>query len=82
MLDGWIRRRIIWYLNKEKAIEWQAKRSGGCVGCGKCCGHCPALDTKSKRCRIYPIRPAICKAFPLTPEDLKNLRTCGFHFKK
>jgi hypothetical protein len=81
MWDGWIRRRVVWYLQKKKVTKWQAKRSGECLRCGKCCGQCPALDTEKKVCRIYGIRPAICKAFPLTPDDLKNLK-CGFRFKK
>ncbi|HOU70380.1 MAG TPA: YkgJ family cysteine cluster protein [Methanothrix sp.] len=81
MWDGWIRRRVVWYLQKKKVTKWQAERSGECLRCGKCCGQCPALDTEKKVCRIYSIRPAICKAFPLTPDDLKNLK-CGFRFKK
>ena len=81
MWDGWIRRRVVWYLQKKKVTKWQARRTGQCLRCGKCCGQCPALDTKSMRCRIYSIRPAICKAFPLTPDDIKNLK-CGFRFKK
>jgi len=82
MRDGWIRRRVVWYLMKKQVLEWQAKRSGECVRCGRCCGHCPAHDSENKRCRIYSIRPEICKAFPLTPDDLKNIRTCGFYFEK
>jgi hypothetical protein len=82
MLDGWIRRRIVWYLKKKQVLAWQVRRGGGCVQCGKCCGLCPAHDAKNKRCRIYGIRPSICKAFPLTPEDLNNIHTCGFHFKR
>ncbi|MBP8625041.1 MAG: YkgJ family cysteine cluster protein [Methanothrix sp.] len=82
MWDGWIRRRIIWYLNKREAVAWRAKRSGECVRCGRCCSLCLAHDGKNKRCRIYRIRPGICKAFPLTPEDVAGIHTCGFHFKK
>ncbi|OPY54319.1 MAG: Flagellin N-methylase [Methanosaeta sp. PtaU1.Bin112] len=82
MLDGWIRRRIIWYLNNKQVLEWRAKRHGQCARCGKCCGSCLAYDSKKKRCRIYRIRPSICKAFPLTPEDLDTIQTCGFYFDK
>jgi hypothetical protein len=82
MLDGWIRRRIVWYLKNKQVLAWQAKRYGECARCGKCCELCLAHDAKNKRCRIYGIRPSICKAFPLTPEDLNKISTCGFYFKK
>jgi len=82
MLDGWIRRRIVWYLKNKQVLAWQAKRYGECARCGKCCELCLAHDAKNKRCRIYGIRPSICKAFPLTPEDINKISTCGFYFKK
>lgn len=82
MLDGWIRRRIVWYLQRKEVMKWLAKREGECARCGKCCNPCPALDKKNKRCRIYGIRPAICKEFPLTPDDIKNIKKCGFNFKR
>jgi Fe-S-cluster containining protein len=82
MLDGWIRRRFVWYLKNKQVLEWRNKRNGECARCGKCCEYCLAHDAMNKRCRIYRIRPSICKAFPLTPEDLNTIHTCGFYFKK
>ena len=82
MRDGWIRRRVIWYLKRDQVTEWRAKRSGECARCGKCCKGCLALDAKGKRCKIYGRRPAICKAFPLTPDDIKRVHTCGYRFQK
>lgn len=82
MWDGWIRRRIIWYFKKKEVIAWRAKRRGECARCGRCCSLCLAHDSKNKRCRIYRIRPSVCKAFPLTPEDVANIHTCGFYFER
>jgi len=82
MLDGWIRRRIVWYARRKQVMIWRAKRSGDCARCGRCCQGCPAHDARGKRCKIYRLRPSICKAFPLTPEDIKKVHTCGYHFQK
>lgn len=82
MLDGWVRRRFVWYLNRDIVMEWKVKRSGKCVRCGKCCKGCIAHDAKGKRCKIYNRRPAICREFPLTPDDVKGVNTCGYQFKK
>jgi len=36
---------------------------------------------KGKACRIYGLRPDICRMFPLTPEDVRDAPTCGFSFR-
>jgi hypothetical protein len=82
MFDGWIRRRIVWYLQRKQVVKWHAKREGKCARCGICCTPCLAFDKKNKRCRIYSIRPAICKEFPLTPDDIINVKECGFYFRR
>ncbi|RQW80385.1 MAG: hypothetical protein EHM14_05000 [Methanothrix sp.] len=82
MRDGWLRRRLIWYFKRDVVNKWRAKRDGKCARCGKCCGSCIAHDLKNQRCRIYKLRPDICKAFPLTPEDILKLDNCGYEFKK
>jgi len=82
MLSGWVRRRLVWYLKRDLVVKWKAKKIGKCAGCGKCCGICVAFDAKSKRCKIYKRRPAICKEFPLTPEDIKGMHNCGYRFRE
>jgi hypothetical protein len=81
MKEGWFRRRYLWYFKRRKVREYQAKREGSCKRCGQCCGWCPLYDRKNKSCRIYGFRPAICREFPLSPEDLKTLPDCGYSFR-
>ncbi len=69
-------------MKKKEVMAWRAKRRGECARCGRCCSLCLAHDSKNKRCRIYRIRPSVCKAFPLTPEDVANIHTCGFYFER
>jgi hypothetical protein len=82
MLSGWVRRRFIWYLKRDLVMIWKVKRKGECRNCGRCCTSCFMHDAKGKCCKIYGYRPAICRAFPLTPEDLKGIRSCGFMFEE
>ncbi|MCR3884771.1 YkgJ family cysteine cluster protein [Methanotrichaceae archaeon M04Ac] len=80
MIDGWIRRRVFWYLRREVVAEWGARKIGRCNRCGRCCRGCPAFDVKGMRCRIYSRRPEICKAFPLVPMDIAGVESCGYDF--
>ncbi|MFH1054827.1 MAG: YkgJ family cysteine cluster protein [Candidatus Altiarchaeota archaeon] len=82
MIDGWLRRRIVWYLRRHKVRETHSRREGRCVRCGACCNACPFYASKKGYCRVYKHRPNICRAFPLTPEDVRDARTCGFTFRK
>lgn len=82
MLKGWFRRRYLWYLKRKTVRYWQQRRQGACKQCGRCCGWCPALERKNKRCRIYEHRPAICREYMLTPEDKKENPYCGFYFEE
>jgi hypothetical protein len=82
MRHGWLQRRYLWYFKRQKVLELQSKRSGKCVRCGDCCGHCMFNDRKRGVCRIYAHRPAVCRMYPLTPEDLNHTPECGFSFKE
>jgi hypothetical protein len=81
MRQGWLRRRYLWYFRRNEVLSLQSKRQGRCIRCGKCCGHCLFHDGKRKACRIYWLRPAVCRMYPLTPEDLEHTPTCGFGFR-
>jgi len=80
MLKGWLRRRIYWYFRRDVVEKYRKLRRGSCKNCGRCCRLCPFLDTKTNKCRIYKWRPAICREYPLTPEDVKAIPECGFYF--
>lgn len=81
MHDGWLRRRYLWYFRRQEVLNNRSRLKGGCARCGHCCGHCIFNDRKHGRCRIYKHRPDICRLFPLTADDIKNIPTCGFTFK-
>jgi hypothetical protein len=81
MREGWLRRRYLWYLRRKEVMEARKKRDGQCVRCGSCCGHCIFHDPKNKRCRIYGLRPSICRMFPLNKQDVEDAKTCGFSFR-
>jgi hypothetical protein len=80
MIEGWFRRRYLWYLKRHKVRETHAKRSGGCVRCGACCAGCIFHDNKKFACRIYNHRPAVCRAYPISVDDKKTTPKCGFRF--
>ncbi|MBU0761749.1 MAG: YkgJ family cysteine cluster protein [Candidatus Altiarchaeota archaeon] len=82
MLDGWVRRRVLWYLRRGYVKKMSEKKIGKCTRCGTCCMGCPAYDKQGEKCRIYRLRPNICKAFPLTPDDNIKIKSCGFSFKE
>ena len=81
MRQGWLRRRYMWYLKRHKVLELQAKRHGQCARCGRCCSYCIFHDGKRGACRISRHRPEVCRMFPLTPEDIEHITTCGFSFR-
>jgi hypothetical protein len=81
MREGWFRRRWVWYFRRKEVLDAHKRREGGCARCGRCCRHCPFHDEKRGACRIYRMRPDVCRMFPLTPEDVKDIPTCGFRFK-
>ncbi|MFH0862007.1 MAG: YkgJ family cysteine cluster protein [Candidatus Altiarchaeota archaeon] len=82
MRDGWLRRRYMWYFRRKEVLDARERRAGECVRCGKCCSLCLFHNKKGSSCRIYRFRPAICRNFPLTAEDLERVSTCGYTFKK
>ena len=82
MRDGWLRRRYMWYFRRKEVLDARERRSGECARCGKCCSLCIFHNPAAKACRIYKYRPEICRVFPLTHEDVENVPSCGFHFKK
>lgn len=61
---------------------------GGCNRCGASCNllmPCPQWDASTRLCRIYEDRPAVCRQFPITPTDLRDLAlssdtACGHSF--
>jgi hypothetical protein len=81
MKEGWLHRRYLWYLRRQKVLEARSRRSGACARCGRCCQHCPFHNAKRGECRIYRLRPDICRMFPLVPEDIRHIKTCGYSFK-
>ncbi|MFH1403365.1 MAG: YkgJ family cysteine cluster protein [Candidatus Altiarchaeota archaeon] len=82
MRDGWLRRRFQWYLRRRDVLETHSRREGNCVRCGGCCLGCPFYVKKDSSCRIYKRRPDICRMFPLSPKDIKNIPSCGFSFRE
>ncbi|MFC2154147.1 YkgJ family cysteine cluster protein [Candidatus Altiarchaeota archaeon] len=82
MLGGWLRRRYFWYLRRDYVREQQKRKVGECKRCGHCCSCCPFFRGKTRECRIYNFRPAICREYMLTPEDKRETPDCGFRFEE
>ena len=82
MIDGWLRRRLMWYFRRRDVLDAHKRRDGSCRRCGACCIGCPGYNHNERSCRIYGMRPEICRRFPLTPEDIRHVSGCGFHFKE
>jgi Putative zinc- or iron-chelating domain len=62
---------------------------GHCNHCGASCNilmPCPQLNPLTHLCRIYESRPPVCRLFPMTPADLRDVELstngsrCGHHF--
>jgi Fe-S-cluster containining protein len=49
--------------------------------CCKLGYRCPALGKKSQ-CSIYKVRPLNCRAFPISEDDLKLVKNCGYWFEQ
>ena len=65
-----------------------ALRKGECNQCGECCKfafECPMLfKMKGKyACRIYRVRPTVCRLFPLTHHDVLTVESkCDYYWHK
>ncbi len=64
--------------------------AGHCAQCGASCNllmRCPQWDPGTHLCRIYESRPPVCRHFPMTPADLRDVELstdgghCGHHFE-
>lgn len=57
--------------------------TGTCQKCGRCCAYynCPALDSTSKLCKIYPNRPVVCRQWPLTNDHIALADCKGYHIE-
>ena len=65
--------------------------TGSCTCCGASCNlliQCPHWDEITRHCSIYDDRPLACRAFPITPADLRELAlagsktVCGYNFSE
>lgn len=43
--------------------------------------HLPCPQHVNERCSIYAERPSTCKDFPVSPEQIKHVPQCGYHFE-
>ena len=90
-------RRLVWGKIRRSAIvcvpglgaRLQRKHglAGHCHQCGASCNllmRCPQWDPGTRLCRIYESRPPVCRLFPMTPADLRDVELagqhCGHHF--
>jgi len=58
------------------------RREGACLQCANCCRlgfRC--LFLRRGRCLIYPLRPPVCRAFPLDERDVTEACCPGYRFK-
>ena len=71
------------------ALQRHHKLSGGCVRCGTSCNllvRCPHWIESTGLCGIYADRPDVCRLFPITPADMRDLALaksdviCGYSF--
>lgn len=54
--------------------------AGQCTQCGASCNllmRCPQWDADTRLCRIYESRPPVCRLFPMTPADLRDVELSG-----
>ena len=87
-IKGRLRRMHLMILRREHVKKSVSLRKGECNQCGECCKfvfECPMLQKKKGKytCRIYKVRPDICRLFPLTHEDIRHLsHECDFFWHK
>jgi len=62
-------------------------RTGQCNRCGTCCKlpkPCPFLETDQDDkcvCKIYFLRPLVCRKYPRSPNEHIPADSCGYFFK-
>jgi Fe-S-cluster containining protein len=85
---GRLRRIKLFIFNYNSIKKSLSLRKGECNQCGECCKFlfvCPMLYKRNSKyaCRIYKIRPPICRLFPLTYHDISGLKSkCDFYWNK
>jgi hypothetical protein len=87
-LRGKGRRFVQASLSRQDHDALLARRRGECKRCGGCCKlafRCPFLRTDGEgkaSCRIYGLRFAQCRLFPLHAVDLREVPgQCGYRFE-
>jgi hypothetical protein len=63
-----------------EALRARYRLEGGCARCGTSCNlliRCPHWDGATGLCTIYDDRPDVCRLFPITPADLRDLELTG-----
>ena len=85
---GKVRRFVQSTVLRQDAEAQIARRRGECNRCGACCKilfRCPFLGTDAEgqyTCRIYGMRFAQCRLFPLHAADLRELEEeCSYSFE-
>jgi Fe-S-cluster containining protein len=85
---GKVRRFVQTNVLREDTEALLAKRRGECNRCGACCKilfRCPFLGTDEEgryTCRIYAMRFAQCRLFPLRAADLREVGDeCSYSFE-
>jgi len=76
------------YFRPETVASGHRRREGECRLCGACCAllfRCVFFDSEG-RCAIYGSRPKICRVFPISERDIRDVAAkgvrCGFRFKE
>jgi uncharacterized protein len=85
-LRGKLRRFVQSTVLRENVEGLIARRQGECNRCGACCKilfRCPFLATDADgqyTCRIYELRFAQCRMFPVHSRDLLDVDECSYTF--
>jgi hypothetical protein len=70
-------------------LQQKHRLTGGCISCGASCNllfKCPHWSEGTRLCSIYDDRPMTCRAFPITPSDIRDRDlasksfSCGYAF--
>lgn len=67
-------------------------KQGNCLNCGLCCKqNDPFLGLPQPcmfyqehgdgHCKIYHVRPDVCRRYPIAPRDIACLPNCGYNFR-